>query len=273
MIDVHCHMQFHAFRKDRDEVIKRAFKAGVETIINVGTQISSSEAAVELAQKYNKCFAIVGIHPHHADKPFETQGKPEPNWEEDLVKLGKQSKVVAIGEIGLDYYYYKSNGISDPALQKDLFIRQIEIAQELNLPLQIHNRQAGEDVVEILKQNKSKLQTVPGMFHCFAGSMEVLRDALNLGFYVGFDGNITYDGIAKGEKTDLKELAKYTPLDRIVTETDSPYLTPEPHRGSRNEPSHVIIVGQFLANLKGVSFEEFEAQTSQNAKVVFALKL
>lgn len=269
MIDVHCHMQFHAFRKDRDEVIDRAFKAGVETIINVGTQISSSETAVELAQKYDspagECFAIVGIHPHHADKP-------EPNWEKELVKLGKQPKVVAIGEIGLDYFYYKSNGISDPILQRRIFQQQIEIAQELNLPLQIHNRQAGEDVVEILKQNKSKLQTVPGMFHCFAGSMEVLKDALDLGFYIGFDGNVTYGGIAKGEKEDLKELAVQTPLDRIVTETDSPYLTPEPHRGSRNEPSHVIIVGQFLAKLKGVPFDKFEAQTTKNAKTIFAIK-
>ena len=262
MIDVHCHMQFHAFRKDRDEVIKRAFDSGVQTIINVGTQISSSITAIELAQKYDKCFAIVGIHPHHADKPEE-------GWEEALIKLGKQKKVVAIGEIGLDNYYYRSNGVSDPKLQKDLFVRQIEIAHDLGLPLQIHNRQAGEDVVKILKQNRSKLQTIPGMFHCFAGSMEVLKSALQMGFYIGFDGNITYDGIAKGETTDLKELAKNTPLDRIVTETDSPYLTPEPHRGSRNEPSHVIIVGQFLAKLKGISFEEFEAQTSKNARTIF----
>lgn len=264
MIDVHCHLNFHAFKDDYDAVIKRAKKAGVQTIINVGTQVSSSQTAVDLAHTYDNCFAIVGIHPHHADKPEE-------GWENELIKLGKQPKVVAIGEIGLDYYYYKSNGISDPALQKDLFIRQIEIAQKLNLPLQIHNRQAGEDVVEILKQNRSKLQTIPGMFHCFAGSVEVLKDALDLGFYIGFDGNITYEGIAKGETTDLKELAKYTPLERIVTETDSPYLTPEPHRGSRNEPSHVIIVGQFLAKLKGVSFEEFDRQTTNNAKAVFDL--
>lgn len=273
MIDVHCHMNFHAFRKDRDEVINRAFEKGVSIIINVGTQVSSSITAVELAQKYDRCFAIVGIHPHHADKPAGGEAGPEPNWEAGLVKLGKQDKVVAIGEIGLDYYSYKSNDVVDPKLQKDLFTRQIEIASELGLPLQIHNRQAGEDVIEVLKQNESKLQTVPGMLHCFAGSREVLKDALDLGFYIGFDGNVTYEGIAKGETTDLKELAKYTPLDRIVTETDSPYLTPEPKRGSRNEPSRVIIVGQFLAKLKGVSFEEFETETTKNAKTVFNLKL
>ncbi len=264
MIDVHCHAQFHAFRKDSDEVMKRAFEKGVEVIINVGTQISSSKSAVELSKKYEDCFAIVGIHPHHADKPEE-------RWEEDLIKLGRKPKVLAIGEIGLDYYSYASNGVVDKSLQKRLFERQIEIAQKLRLPLQIHNRQAGEDVVEILKQNKNKLQKIPGMFHCFAGSMEVLKSALDLGFYIGFDGNITYDGIAPGETTDLKDLAKYTPLDRIVTETDAPYLAPHPHRGSRNEPGYVIITGQFIANLKGIPFEELQAQTVKNAKTLFNL--
>jgi TatD DNase family protein len=264
MIDVHCHLNFEKFENDLDDVVKRAEENGVQKIINTGTQISSSQRAVDLANKYENLYAIVGIHPHHSDKP-------ENGWEEDLIKLGKEKKVVGIGEIGLDYYSYSSNGIVDPELQKDLFIKQIEIAEELNIPLQIHNRQAGEDVIEILKQNKSKLQTLPGMFHCFAGSMEVLKEALNLGFFIGFDGNITYDGIAKGETTDLKDLVRYTPMDRIVTETDSPYLTPEPHRGSRNEPAYVIITGEFIANLKGISFEDFDAQTSKNAHSVFNL--
>lgn len=262
MIDVHCHLNFHKFEKDCDEVIKRALNSGVEIIINTGTQISSSQAAVNLAQKYENLYAIVGIHPHHADKP-------EKEWEEELLKLGKQDKILAIGEIGLDYYDYASNGIVDPKLQKELFIKQIEIAYALKLPLQIHNRQAGEDVIKILNENKNKLQTTPGMFHCFAGSMEVLKSALDLGFYIGFDGNITYDGIAKGETTDLKELCKYIPIDRIVTETDAPYLTPQLHRGSRNEPSYVIITGEFIANLKDISFEEFDKQTTRNAKKVF----
>lgn len=264
MIDVHCHAQFHAFQKDSDEVIKKAFEAGVEKIINVGTQISSSEGAIKIAQKFENCYAIIGIHPHHADKL-------ERRWEEDLIEIAKQPKVLAIGEIGLDYYSYASNGVLDPKLQKELFTKQIEIAKELKLPLQIHNRQAGEDIIKILLNHKSYLPNPPGMFHCFAGSIEVLKAALNLGFYIGFDGNITYEGIAKGETTDLKDLAKYTPIDRIVTETDAPYLTPQPHRRERNEPKFVIITGEFIAKLKGISFEHFDRQTTLNAKTIFKI--
>ncbi len=264
MVDVHCHLNFHAFKHDYDEVIKRAQKAGVQTIINVGTQISSSQTAVNLAKRYPNLYAIVGIHPHHADKPEE-------GWEEEIKKIASNKKVVAIGEIGLDYFSYKSNAMVDPKLQKDLFVRQIEIAHEVGLPLQIHNRQAGEDVIEILKQNKSKLQNLPGMLHCFAGSTEVLKKALDLGFYIGFDGNITYPGVAKGETTNLTDLVRQTPLDRLVTETDSPYLAPVPHRGSRNEPSYVIITGEFIATLKGITFAKFNEQIKQNAQTIFSL--
>ena len=264
VIDVHCHLNFKRFEKDYDEAIKRAKDAGVEKIINTGTQISSSKIAVDLAQKYENLFAIVGIHPHHADKP-------ENGWGKDLTELGKQKKVVAIGEIGLDYFSYESNGVVDPKLQKDLFEKQIQIAHDLALPLQIHNRQAGRDILEILKANKNLLQTVPGMFHCFAGSIEILKEVLSLGFYIGFDGNITYPGLAKGETTNLSDLAKYTPMDRIVTETDAPYLTPIPYRGSRNEPAYVIITGEFIAKLKGISFEQFDRQSVINAQTVFNL--
>lgn len=264
MIDVHCHLNFEKFEKDYDDVIKRAREKGVSKIINTGTQISSSQTAVDLAKKFDDLYAIVGIHPHHADKP-------EKGWEEELTKLAKMPKVVGIGEIGLDYYSYASNGIVDPKLQKDLFIKQIEIAKKLSLPLQIHNRQAGEDILEILNYYKNDLLDLPGMFHCFAGSMEILKKALELGFYVGFDGNITYEGIAKGETTDLKDLARYTPIDRIVTETDAPYLTPKPHRGERNEPSYVIITGEFIAKLKEISFQDFDTITTRNAETIFGL--
>src|SRR3990167_8528469 len=188
MIDVHCHLNFHAFDKDYDEVIKKAFGQGVEKIINVGTKIDSSQKAVELAKEYEDLFAIVGVHPHHADKL-------EDGWDKELEKLAKDKKVVAIGEIGLDYYRYEGSGVVDPKLQKKVFEAQIELAHKLNLTLQIHNRHAGEDIVEILKHHKNVLKNPPGMFHCFAGSLEVLRDILNMGFYVGFDGNITYKGL------------------------------------------------------------------------------
>jgi TatD DNase family protein len=267
MIDVHCHLNFHAFEKDRDEAIKRAREKGVGNIINVGTKIDSSEKAVELAKTHDDFYAIVGVHPHHADKIDLGE-----NWVEELENLAKQPKVVAIGEIGLDYFSYKSNGIVEPKLQKELFEAQIDLAHHVGLPLQIHGRHAGKDILEILTHHKNIIQTDhPGMFHCFAGDMEILNKALDLGFYIGFDGNVTYPGLAPGENTSLSDLAKATPLDRILTETDSPFLSPIPFRGGRNEPAHVIIVGEFLARLKGISFEEFDKISTQNAKRLFKI--
>ncbi len=264
MVDAHCHLNFHAFEKDYDQVIKSAFEAGVTNIINVGTKIDSSKLAVDLAQRYENLYAIVGVHPHHADKP-------ETGWLGELEKLAKNPKVVAIGEIGLDYFSYKSNAIVDPKLQKEVFIKQIELAYKLKLPLQIHNRHAGKDIIDILINHKSLLLNLPGMFHCMSGDLDSLKKVLDLGFYVGFDGNITYSGLAPGEDTQLKDLVKYTPLDRILTETDSPFLTPEPHRSSRNVPSYVIITAKFIAQIKGVSFETIEAKTTQNAIKLFTL--
>ena len=269
MIDVHCHLNFHAFAKDYDKCIQDAQQAGVQTIINVGTKLDSSQKAVDLAQQYDNLYAIVGVHPHHADKIELGQ-----SWLEDLEKLTQQPKVVAIGEIGMDYYRYQSNGTVDPKLQQEIFEAQIDLSHKANLPIQIHNRHAGKDVLEILKHHKNFLKSdYPGMFHCFAGDMDVLKGALDLGFFIGFDGNITYPGLAPGETVSLSDLAKATPLDRILTETDSPFLTPIPHRGSRNEPSRVILVGQYIAHLKGMSFEEIDRQTELNAKTVFQLPL
>lgn len=266
MIDVHCHLNFKSFTEDFDEVIKKSEKDGISIIINTGTSLESSKRAVELADKYPNLYAIVGIHPHHADKV-------KSNWDTELEQIAKSSKkVVGIGEIGLDYYSYASNGIVDPKLQKEVFKKQIEIANRLNLPLQIHNRQAGSDILEILNSQWSIVNCQPpGMFHCMSGNIEFLKEVLKLGFYVGFDGNITYGGIAKGEDTALSELVEHTPIERIVTETDAPYLTPEPHRGSRNEPSYVIIVANEIAKIKALDLEEVKAKTSANAIKIFGL--
>lgn len=286
MIDVHCHLQFKAFENDYDAVIQDAFEEGVTAIINTGTQLSSSRKAVEFAEQYENMFAIVGVHPHHADKIRQnpevveaTEGlqkvKKEPKevspdyWLQELEKLTEHPKVLAIGEIGMDYYSYQSNGIVDPKLQHEVFQAQIELAHKAKLPLQIHNRQAGEDVISILKANKHLLLSNPGMFHCFAGSKEVLHDALDLGFSIGFDGNSTYKGLAPGETVALTELAQLTPLDRIVLETDAPYLTPVPHRGKRNEPKYVIVTAHYIADSKGVTFEELVEQTDKNVYTMF----
>jgi TatD DNase family protein len=264
MIDAHCHLNFAAFEKDLDEVIKRANEKGVNEIINVGSSLDASKKAVELAQKYDSCFATVGIHPHHADKL-------EKNWEEKLEKLAKNKKVVAIGETGLDYYFYETNGITDKKLQFELFEKQILLAKKLNLPLMIHNRQAADDILNVLEKYKSSLLNPPGMFHCFSGTFEVLKKALNLGFYIGFDGNITYKGLAKGETTLLSDLVKETPIERIICETDAPYLPPVPHRGERNEPSYVIMVADSIGQIKGISAQEVIEKTTINAHTVFRL--
>jgi TatD DNase family protein len=274
MVDVHCHLNLHAFDEDFDEVANRAFDAGVTIIVNTGTSIPSSKKAIELANKYEKMYAIVGVHPHHADKAdVEFEGELQSNWFEELKKIAVEPKVIGIGEIGLDYHAYKSNGIVDPKVQEDAFRKQIELALRLGLPLQIHNRQAGEDVVRILKEYRAKFQDPPGMFHCFAGTLEVLKDALDLGFYIGFDGNVTYKGIAPGETVALIDLARQTPMDRILTETDSPFLTPVPLRGTRNEPKNVIIIGEFLASVKEVSFLEFQKATEENFRTLFKVKI
>ena len=264
MIDTHCHLNFHAFEKDYDDVIKRALEKNVHTIINAGTQISSSKWAVDLAEKYDNLFAVVAVHPHHADKI-------EKSWSRDLEKLARHPKVIGLGECGLDYFDYASNGIVDPSLQKKVFIKHLEIAHKYDLPLQVHSRdeKARRDVIDILRSHRNILKNVPGMFHCMAGSIESLRDILELGFYVGFDGNCMYKGVPPGEPLVLSELVKFAPLDRIVIESDSPYLTPTPYRGSRNEPSYAIITGQFIANLKDIPFEKLVEETDKNVYTIF----
>lgn len=288
MIDSHCHLNFHKFENDVDEVIKDARDAGIKAIVNVGTKIDSSEHAVRLAEEYEMCWAIVGVHPHHADKL--TTGHPDPakagegshydstsvqdssaepqndngNWIEQLEKIAQHPKVIGIGECGLDYFSYKSNGIVDPKIQREMFEQQIILSQRLGLPLQIHNRHAGNDVIEVLKQHKDLLQDIPGVFHCFAGSKEVLQEALDLGFYIGFDGNITYKGLAPGETVSLPDIARDVPMDRILIETDSPYLTPIPYRGMRNTPKNVIIVGEYIADLKRIKKEIFFSNVQFN---------
>lgn len=266
MIDSHCHLSFHKFETDADEVIVRAKAAGVTAMINVGTQISSSKEAISLAEKYDGVYASVGVHPHHADKPEE-------NWLTELEKLAGHPKVVAIGECGMDFFSYKSNGIVDPQLQEKLFRKQIELSISKNLPLQIHNRHAGSDVIRILSDYKNELLELPGVFHCFAGDRTILDQALSLGFFIGFDGNITYPGLAPGETVSLSELALHTPFERILIETDSPYLTPIPHRGQRNEPKNAIIIAEFIAELKKIPSVELEQIVTQNFSKLFNVSI
>ena len=270
MSDVHCHLNFYKFENDFDQVIHDAFEAGVTAIVNTGTSVDSSKKAVKLAQDYENLYAIVGIHPHHADKSDEKyEGLMPEDWLEQLEKLARNEKVVGIGEIGMDYWNYRTNGIVPKDLQEDAFRKQIELSIKLSLPLQIHTRLAWDDTLSILSDYKNELLDVPGMFHCFSGSIEFAKKVLDAGFYVGFDGNITYPGIPPGEDTPLSELVKYVPIERIVTETDSPFLSPQVLRGTRNTPKNVIIVGEEIARLKDMSTEEVYTLTTRNAQTVF----
>lgn len=263
LIDTHAHLNFQAFEKDLEAVIKRAQEAGVEKIINVGADLDSSQKALEIAQKYDCCYTSVGIHPHHAQKHRNTE-----NYTETLKKLAQHPKVVAIGEIGLDYHPYESGGIADPQKQKELFLAQLELAHKLNLPVIFHCREAHQEMLSAIGGSASGGQliksSITGVFHCFSGNQQFLNQVLEMGFYVGFDGNLTFKNAQ-----NLQEVAKIAPLEKILLETDSPYLTPEPLRGLRNEPKNVKITAEFLARLKDISFTKVCQITTENAQKVF----
>lgn len=272
MIDAHCHMQFHKFDEDADAVIKKAFSDGITHLVNTGTSIDSSKKAVDFAEKYEKCYAIVGIHPHHADKSDEKyEGLMPADWLEQLEGLARRPKVIGIGEIGMDYWNYRTNGIVPKDLQENAFRKQIELSIKLGLPLQIHTRLAWDDTLSILSDYRKDFQSPPGMFHCFSGSIEFTKKVLELGFYIGFDGNVTYKGIPPGEDTALIDLVKFVPADRIITETDSPFLSPIPKRGERNTPSNISIILEFIAMVKGISYNTLEAQIERNFLTVFKI--
>lgn len=271
MIDAHCHMQFHKFEDDCDAVIKKAFADGLTHLVNTGTSIDSSRKAVEIAQKYDNTYAIVGIHPHHADKSdAKFEGEPPIDWISKLEEIAISSdKVIGIGEVGMDFWNYRTNGIVPKDLQEEAFRKQIELSIKLSLPLQIHTRLAWNETLAILSDYKSRLQNPPGMFHCFSGDLEFTKKVLDMGFYVGFDGNVTYKGVPPGETTELVELVKYVPVDRILTETDSPFLAPQPLRGQRNTPSNISIILEFIAMVRGISYNTLEAQIEHNFSEVF----
>ncbi|MCL4382215.1 MAG: TatD family hydrolase [Patescibacteria group bacterium] len=254
LIDTHCHLNFQAFADDLEPVIKSAHGAGIEKIINVGADLLSSQKAIEIAQKHESCFAAVGIHPHHADKL-------ENSWEENLAKLAKQPKVIAIGECGLDYYEHENGSIIAPEIQKQIFLKQLRLAQNLNLPVIIHSRQAHDDVVSIIHK-LSSIILPRGVFHCYSAGKNGIEKITQLGFYFGIDGNLTYD-------PGLQKVISLIPLEKILLETDSPWLTPVPFRSQRNEPKNVRIISEWLARIKNTGEKDISQTTSQNATELF----
>jgi TatD DNase family protein len=261
LVDSHCHIDGEQFDADRDEVVQRAKAAGVKAMLNVGTGDPRSDdfrRAVDTAEKYENVFASVGVHPHDA-KLYNDAA------EKHLIELVNSSKkVIAWGEIGLDYYYDHS----PRDVQIDVFRRQIRIASKLNLPIIIHSRDANDETVEILTEECSGDDFPGGIMHCFGGTPEVADSLMRLGFLISFAGNVTF------KKADnLRNSAKVVPVERLLIETDCPFLTPVPFRGKRNEPSFVVQTAQFLADFYGMQFENLAKQTTQNFLDFFGLEI
>ena len=252
LFDSHAHIDNQRFDSDRDEVLARARENGVTGIINAGACMPSSAASIELAEKYPEVYAAVGVHPHDAE------GVKDEDYEQ-LADWSRHPRVVAIGEIGLDYYY----DYSPRAIQKEVFIRQIDVARQMQLPIIIHDRDAHGDVLEIVKK---EAQGVTGVFHCFSGSMEMARECLALGFYIAVGGSVTFKNAAK-----LPTIAASVPLDRLLFETDCPYLTPQPYRGRRNEPAYVRIVAEYVAGLRQMELPALAEATTANVKRLFRI--
>ena len=256
LFDTHCHIYDESYLEDIDIVLKESFDNGVTKMLIPGNTLDESIKAVEMANEYENIFASVGVHPSEVfdldiDGTIET-----------LRNLTKNSKVLAIGEIGLDYYWHKEQ--KDKDVQKEWFRRQIRLANELNLPIIIHSREACKDTIDILKEETPLNKVV---FHCFSYSVEVMEELVKLGFYIGLDGPVTF----KNAVTP-KEVAKKVPLDKLLLETDCPYLTPHPYRGKRNNPKYLTYIAMAIATIKGITYDELCKITYKNSCDFFGVK-
>lgn len=255
LIDTHAHLDSNKFDEDREDVIRRAREAGVDTIVNIGFNRETIPTTIELAERYPFIYAAVGWHPTDA---IDMKLEADLAWIEELCD---HPKVVAIGEIGLDYYW----DTSPKETQHVVFREQIRLARKVRKPIVIHNRDAHEDIVRILREEKA--EEVGGIMHCFSGSWETAKMCLDMNFDISFGGPVTF----KNARVPKEVLAK-VPMDRILIETDCPYLAPHPHRGKRNEPAYVSLVAETAAEIKGISVEELVDLTSRNAKSRLSLR-
>ena len=253
LFDSHAHLDDEKFDEDRDIIIEEIHKCDVEKFVSAGYSLEGSKKAIELSKKYDFIYATAGISPNDIPQTKEELWK----MLEEIENLGKTKKVVAIGEIGLDYYWNKEN----KELQKEAFIEQIKIANKLDLPIVIHTREAVMDTLQILKENPVNKK---GIFHCCPLNRELVKEALKLNFYISFCGPVTF----KNSK-NAAEIIEMVPNDKMLIETDSPYLSPEPLRGRRNDPRNVKYVAQKVADVKGLSVEQVADITYKNAMRIF----
>jgi len=268
--DAHAHAHFPAFGDEAEAVVRRARDQGVEMIL-VGTELGTSKGAIALAERFQDgVWAAVGLHPTHAteqefvdEQEMGSAGKRayEPFDPERYLELARHPKVVAIGECGLDYYRLDE---ATAKAQKEVLLGQVEIAREAGKPITVHCRNAFPDLISLLREHRAALGDIPGTIHFFTGSLEQARELLDLGFFLQFGGVITF-------ARDYDAVVRYVPLERIVTETDAPYVAPVPYRGRRNEPAYVIEVAKKLAELKGVGLAEVRARVRENARQVFGV--
>ncbi len=272
LIDTHCHLEMDEFNPDREDVIQRARDSGVEAIITIGSDLEGNIGGLELSKKYDFIYSSVGFHPHDAKEFTEEIFDKIKEWATEYrirneylsltlpLSGGGQGrgKVVAVGEIGLDYHYDNS----PREIQREVFMKQLQFARETDLPVIIHSRDAKKDTLDIL--NKSGVNN--GVFHCFSGDMEMAEKAMAIGFYISIAGPVTFKNAKR-----LKEIAKAIPDDYLIIETDAPYLTPEPFRGRRNEPAFVVHTAKAIAELRGITLEDISRITTLNAKRLFKL--
>jgi len=257
IIDSHAHLEFPQFDADRDAMLTRARDAGIEKILAIGSGTASDrlDAAIPFAEKHDWIYATVGVHPHESKLATE-------EWFTELARLAKHPRVLAWGEIGLDYFYDHS----PRDVQQNVFSRQLALARGARLPIVIHCRDAWRDCLRILDEENWRGTNLGGIFHCFTGSLADAQRGLELGFLVSFSCNVTYP-----KMSHLLQTAAALPLDRILTETDSPFLPPQPLRGKRNEPANVIEVARALANVRNLAAEEVARVTAENFRRFFRL--
>ena len=250
LTDTHCHLYYQDLGNDISAVLNRAAELGVNRFICVGTNIQDSRECLDLANTHEKIYATAGVHPHDAkDMPKD--------YLDQICDLLKSDKMIAAGEMGLDYY----RNISEPEIQNRVFREQLELAQSLGKPVIFHNRDADADMLKVL----SDFPNVTGVAHCFSSNLETAKDFLDMGYYISFAGNLTF------KNSHLPEVAKGLPLDRILVETDSPYLSPVPYRGKPNEPGRTRFVAEKLAEIHNVSLDVIAKKTSENATALFNL--
>lgn len=247
IIDTHAHYDDESFDIDRDDLLTGMKGRGVERIVTVGADIATSKAAIELTKKYPFVYGAIGVHPSDVTELDEEKIA----W---LLEMSREDKIVAIGEIGLDYHYDEPL----PEIQKKWFIRQLALAREAGLPVIIHSRDAAEDTLQIMQENHA--EELGGVVHCFSYSLEMAKEYVKMGFYIGLGGVCTFKNAKK-----VKKVAAEIPLEKIVLETDCPYLAPEPNRGKRNDSANLIYVAREIAALRGISEEEVIRQTRDNA--------